>query len=124
MVTEITMEDILGMGPVEDDDVRILMFYGPTCGPCKATMPNYETVASFFLEKNARIQCFRMNAWEPDKQAEFCKKNWKIEGVPTFKAFFRGQEVMEKVGGGDEDTMKKFIQDVIGEVFVKFGEKI
>jgi len=124
MVTEITMEDILGMGPVEDDGVRILMFYGPTCGPCKATMPHYETVASFFLEKNARIKCFRMNAWEPEEQANFCKQNWKIEGVPTFKVFFRGQEVMEKVGGGDEPTMKQFIQDVIDEVFKRFQERI
>ena len=124
MVSDITMQEIINIGSVDDDDVRILMFYGPGCGPCKATMPNYEAASNFYLEKGARIQFYRINAWEPAEQAEFCKKNWNINGVPTFKAFFRSQEVFEKVGGGDEPTMKQFVQNVIDEVFKRFQERI
>lgn len=124
MVTELTLTDMTKGLPIPDDDVRIIMFYGSTCGPCKATMPHYEAASDFFESKGAKIQFFRFNAWEPTEQAVYCKDVWKIEGVPTFKAFCRGQQIKEKIGGGDEPTMKAFIQDVIDEAFKIFQEKI
>ena len=50
MITELTMEDLQTGLPTPDTDIRIVMFYGAECGPCKATMPNYEAVAKFFVE--------------------------------------------------------------------------
>lgn len=124
MVTEITMDYMIKGQPVEDSDVRIVMFYGPTCGPCKATMPNYEIASNFFEERGARIQCFKINAWEPAEQANYCRETWGVEGVPHFKAFYKGKMLKEKVGGGDEPTMKQFIHEVIDETFKVFQERI
>ena len=49
-----------------------------------------------------------------------------IVGHPfdTFKVFFKGLPFKEKVGGGDEPTMRQFVLDVVDEVFKQFREKI
>jgi thiol-disulfide isomerase/thioredoxin len=124
MVTEIDMSYMMQGQEIEDTDVRVVMFYGSTCGPCKATMPHYESAAEFFESKGAKIKFLRINAWEPEEQATYCRETWGVAGVPTFKTFFRGQQLQEKVGGGDESTMKKFFIDIVDEVYVKFQEKI
>lgn len=124
MITEITMQDMMTGQPSEDNEVRIVMFYGPTCGPCKATMPHYEIASEFFTNRGAKMQMFKINAWEPAEQANYCRETWKVEGVPHFKAFCRGQVIKEKVGGGDEPTMKAFMQEVVDEAFKIFQEKI
>jgi thiol-disulfide isomerase/thioredoxin len=124
MITDITMDEIIHGLPNPDTDLHVLMFFGPTCGPCKATMPHYEETAQFFIEKGSRVKFYRINAWEPAEQATFCREKLKVEGVPTFRAYCNSQQVSEKVGGGDTETMKQFIHDCIGEVFTRFGEKI
>ena len=125
MVTEITMNEMATGVPLDTyNDVYVIMFYGETCGPCKATMPHYEAVANFYKEKNAHIQFFKINAWAPDEQKEYCSTVWGIRGVPHFKVFCRSEQVMEKAGGGDEAAMKEFMQNVIYETLKKFQEKI
>lgn len=124
MVTEITQLDMENGLSTPDNDVRIVMFFGSSCGPCKATMPNYEVTSNFYNSKTNRIQFYKINAWEPAEQAKYCSEIWGVQGVPHFKAFCSGQIILEKAGGGDEPTMKKFIHDVIDEVFKRFGERI
>ena len=124
MVTEISMHEMVAGLPVPDNDIRVVMFFGPTCGPCQATQPHYEAAAKFFVEKNARIQFFRINAWEPEEQKVYCIETWGVQGVPHFKLFCYGEQILEKVGGGDEATMMKFIHDGIDEAFKRFGERI
>lgn len=124
MVTEITRQQMVDGLPVPDNDIRIVMFFGSTCGPCKATIPNYESVSDFYNSKTSRIQFFKINAWEPEDQKYYCEEVWKISGVPHFKVFCRGEVIMDKVGGGDEEHMKKFVHDTIDEVFKRFGDKI
>lgn len=124
MITEITKQDMERGLPTLDDDVRIIMFFGSTCGPCKATMPNYEAVSNYYNSKTNKIQFYKINAWEPEEQAQYCSEIWGIQGVPNFKAFCHGHLILEKSGGGDEQTMNKFVHDVIDEVFKRFGERI
>jgi thiol-disulfide isomerase/thioredoxin len=124
MVTEVTMNDMIKGLPVPDNDIHIIMFYGDKCGPCQATLPNYEAAAKFFKERNARIRFYKIHAWEPGEQMTYCYETWKISGVPHFKGFCRGIELTDKPGGGDEETMKKYIHDNIDEVFKRFGERI
>lgn len=124
MIVEITKKDMERGLPTPDNDIRVVMFYGPTCGPCKATMPNYEIASDFYNKKTNRIKFFKINAWEPQEQAKYCNEVWNIQGVPHFKAFCRGEMILDKVGGGDEEMMKKFIHDIIDEAFKKFGERI
>lgn len=124
MVTEITMDDMVKGLPTPDNNLRVVMFYGSTCGPCKATMPHYEAAANFFISKGARMECFKINAWEPIEQATYCKETWGIDGVPHFKIFCKGEQILEKAGGGDERSMKHLLQKAVNEAFKRFGEKI
>lgn len=124
MVTEITMHDMTSGVAVPDNDMGVIMFFGSTCGPCIGTRPHYEEAASFFTEKTSRIKFLRINAWEPEEQKTYCNETWGIQGVPHFKIFCRGEQLVEKVGGGDTPTMKNFIHEGIDEAFKRFGEKI
>ena len=125
MVTEITMHEMTTGVPLETyNDIYVIMFYGTNCGPCKATMPNYEAVASFYKEKGIHIQFFKIDAWAPEEQKVYCKVTWGIQGVPHFKVFCRSEQVIEKIGGGDEETMKGFVQDAIYETLKKLQEKM
>jgi thiol-disulfide isomerase/thioredoxin len=124
MVIEITMDDLKVALPEPDDIMRVVMFYGATCGPCKRTMPNYETVAQYFTLKNSPIAFYRINAWEPIEQKEYCEQVWNIDGVPHFKVFLHGYEILTKQGGGDETVMFKFLQDAVDEAFKQRGVKI
>jgi thiol-disulfide isomerase/thioredoxin len=120
MVTEITMHEMLTPQVTPDNSIHVVMFYGPTCGPCKATMPNYELVANLFEGKPIQINFFKINAWEPVEQLQFCKETYGINGVPHFKVFCRGEEIKQKSGGGDEPIMREFINDAIYEATAKF----
>lgn len=125
MVTEITMNDMQPeTGLPSDNNMHIVMFYGETCGPCKATMPHYEVVSNFFNEKNAPIKFYRIHAWEEGPQKEYCSNVWGIVGVPHFKVFYKGQILSIRDGGGDEPTMNKFVLDAIDEVFKRFGDRL
>ena len=65
MVTELTMHDMIpetGLPP--DANMHIVMFYGANCGPCKASIPHYETVSEFFTKRNAPIKFHKIHAWE------------------------------------------------------------
>lgn len=125
MVTELTMHDMqpeTGLPP--DNNMHVVMFYGATCGPCKASMPYYELVSNFFNERNAPIKFHRIHAWEEGEQKEYCISVWGVNGVPHFKIFYKGQVIAIREGGGDESTMNKFVLDAIDEVFKRFGDRL
>jgi thiol-disulfide isomerase/thioredoxin len=124
MVTEVTMEDIIAEHIYEDGYMSVIMFFGAGCGPCKATLPNYEAVAEYFTSRGAKIKFYKINAWEPDEQKEYCTNSWGINGVPHFKVFFNQEEVLTKIGGGDYDSMAAFIQNGVDEIFKKINEVI
>lgn len=123
MVTEITMHDMLTPLPEPENTIRVVMFYGSTCGPCKATMPHFELVSNMFANLPIDVKFFKINAWEPVEQKQFVEEIYQIHGVPHFKAFFRGEFVTERIGGGDEVTMRNFIYTAIDEVFKRYGGK-
>lgn len=124
MVTEITMND-MNVGHEDTDTLmRVVMFYGATCGPCKRTMPHYETVAKYFTLKKSPVLFYRINAWEPVEQKEYCEQTWGIQGVPNFKAFVLGNVIHTRQGGGDEEQMFKFLQECVDEAFKQCGVRI
>jgi dUTP pyrophosphatase len=109
MVTEITMNEMQPGGMQTDIQTHVVMFYGPACGPCKATMPHYEKVAEEYVGQS--ITFHRINAWDPPEQKEYCRNVYGVTGVPHFKIFYRGKEIHNRSGGGDFDALKKFIDD-------------
>jgi thiol-disulfide isomerase/thioredoxin len=123
MVTDITMNDMVPGGMPEDDSIHVIMFYGPTCGPCKSTIPYYEQASDLFTLKGANVKFHKIDAWNPPEQKTYCNQIWGINGVPHFKSFCKGQVISEKVGGGNYEAMFKMIHETIDEAFKRFGEK-
>lgn len=126
MVTEVTMNEvsqILDNGSAASRAV-VLMFYGTTCGPCKATMPYYDEISEYFREKNAAIDFYKINAWAPAEQATYCKTTWSINGVPQFKIFYDYVVLVDRAGGGDFATLKDVITSGIDTVFTTYGAKL
>ena len=113
MVTDITMQHMMPGGMPADTSMHIIMFYGPNCGPCKATMPHYEKIAQDYTEMGVDVKFHRIDAWNPQEQKEYCRNVWGISGVPCFKFFHEGREVHSKRGGGDYDSLKTFIDQGI-----------
>jgi dUTP pyrophosphatase len=118
MVTEITMEEMQAGGPSSEVLTHVLMFYGSTCGPCKATMPHYEELSNSY----DNIEFYKIDAWNPQEQKDYCKNTWGVEGVPHFKIFHRGQVVNQKVGGGDYNTLKNFVDETLFSTNFSYNE--
>jgi thiol-disulfide isomerase/thioredoxin len=124
MVSDITMNNMQPGGMPEDDNMHVVMFFGSTCGPCKATMPFYEEVAAFYTEKNAKIKFHRIDAWNPPEQREYCTLTWGVSGVPHFNIFYGGQVLQTRSGGGDFDALHTFVHEGVTSAFKKFGARI
>ncbi len=61
MIVELTPETYFESVTIEVP-LHVVMHYGATCGPCKRTMPIYETVYSHFLEhKVTNVKFYRIN---------------------------------------------------------------
>lgn len=121
MVTEITMEDMVAGGIYTTDRASVVMFYGATCGPCKATLPHYEEIAQHFTSRGASIDFFKIHAWENEEQKTYCRETWGIDGVPQFKVLYNGEAILDRRGGGDYNTMSAFIQDAVDIIFRTHG---
>lgn len=124
MITDITMHDMQPGALPADDNLHVVMFYGPTCGPCKATMPHFIGIADYYAAYTDRVKFYRIDAWNPEEQKQYCAETWKIEGVPTFKIFGRGQVIHEKVGGSESAELQQMVIDGIDEAFKRFGLRI
>jgi thiol-disulfide isomerase/thioredoxin len=124
MVFDITMENLTPEKLPRDENMHVVMFFGPTCGPCKATMPFYEEAANFYVDAGAHIKFYRIDAWNPPEQKQFCTDVWGVQGVPHFKAFYGGVEIKNRVGGGDLEVMKQFIHEGIDEIFKQHNARI
>lgn len=123
MIVEITKNEMNTGHENVDQILRIVMFYGATCGPCKRTIPHYETVAEYFTAKQSPILFYKINAWDIE-QKEYCENVWGINGVPHFKAFLLGTPIHSRQGSGDEAAMFKFLQECIDEAFKQYGVRI
>jgi dUTP pyrophosphatase len=113
MVTDITMNEMQPGGMHKDNSMHVIMFYGPTCGPCKATIPHYETLAQNLTAQGVDIKFHRIDAWNPLEQKNYCRDVWGVKGVPHFKFFYEGREIFNKIGGGDLASLTTFVEEGI-----------
>ena len=124
MITEL---DTISMGDVsqlDKEELAVVMFYGATCGPCKASMPHFETVVGYYQSKGAPIKFYKYHVWETDERKVECKRDWEVTGVPNFKIIYKQKIITSREGGGDEKTIAKFVHDGIDEVFKQFGDRL
>lgn len=88
------------------DGLVVVDFWGTTCEPCKALMPDYERIAGAYADK-----------------AKFCKLNTaenrrlaisqKVLGLPTIAFYKNGEKIAEVTGQvtpeAIEEELKKHI---------------
>ena len=121
MITELTMMDITDTISQSDGLMRVVMFYGTTCGPCKNTMPHYEYIANYYTENKSPILFYKIDAWSPEEQRDFCKTTWGQFGVPHFKVFVFDKMVGSRSGAADLARMFQFIQNTIDITNTQFA---
>lgn len=104
--------------------LHVVMNYGSTCGPCKMTMPNYESVSSHFLTHNiTNVKFYRFHQWEPEYR-EFIETNgMHTYGVPTFRYYYFGELISQATRSyNDANELKKNIIDIIKLLENNIGE--
>jgi thiol-disulfide isomerase/thioredoxin len=110
LTPEIFFEQINKEGPL-----HVVMHYGATCGPCKATMPHYILLEKHFEEYNIRnVKFYTFHHWQAEYKQFIEDNNLKTNGVPTFRYYYMGEKLHEVTSGyGDPNNMKKVVMEVI-----------
>ena len=71
----------------------VVDFWGPSCGPCLALMPEVIKLGESY---EGRVKFCKLNVVENRRQVI----SLKVMGVPTF-LFYKGGEVQDRLTGGD-----------------------
>ena len=121
MITELTNETIEPFLKKHRNSPVIVMFYGAACGPCKATMPHYETLATTHAEQKSNIKFARYHNWENEEYKKVSSQ-WNVAGVPGFRSFFQGKVIARREGGGDVPALQGYVDSSMYIYNVMRGE--
>lgn len=123
MIVELTpetyFEHIKKEGPL-----HIVMHYGETCGPCRATMPNYETIEAHFTEHRVtNVKFYKFNHWEESYKPFIQENDLVTRGVPTFKYYYLGELLNQdtKSFTQDPNELKEHIMETVKAIEVTMG---
>ena len=94
--------DVLG-----SDQLALVDFWAPWCGPCRLLAPTIDSVADEFAGK---VKVFKMNVDEnpgtPDR--------YSVRGIPTVILFRNGQPVAQIMGNVPKDRFVSTISEHLG----------
>ncbi len=103
MVREITDSEFDEV--VENNDIVIVDFWAPWCGPCRMMAPVFEELS----EKHTEWVFVKLNVDEnPEKAGEY-----SVSGIPTFIIFKGGEAVKRIVGARPLESTEREIQDAV-----------
>ncbi|GHA54081.1 thioredoxin [Pontibacter akesuensis] len=92
---------------VSNPDMPVLVdFYADWCGPCKAMSPVVQQVASEF---NGKVKVIKVNIDTNQAAAS----QYRVQGVPTFILFNKGQQVWRQSGAMPAQHLTKVIQQFV-----------
>jgi thiol-disulfide isomerase/thioredoxin len=99
----------------KEGPLHVVMHYGATCGPCKATMPHYEILVNHFKEYNiSNVKFYRFHQWDSTYKPFIEEHQLTVQGVPTFRYYYFGEKLHEVTASyTDPNEMKKVITEVI-----------
>ena len=83
--------DIFDQEVVKSSTPVLVDFWGPSCGPCLALLPQVEKLLS---EQQGKVKLAKVDA---SKNRRLCL-NLRVMGLPTFLIYQNGQEVGRLTG--------------------------
>ena len=102
MVMELTKENFSEV--IENNDIVLVDFWAPWCGPCKSFAPIFEAAA----EANKDIAFVKINTEEQQELAAY----FQIRSIPTLMAFREQIIVFAQPGVLPESAIKQLITQV------------
>ncbi|MEN9782225.1 MAG: Thioredoxin [Pseudomonadota bacterium] len=88
------------------NDVSVVDFWAPWCGPCRMMMPVVEEIA----EEIPTIKFFKVNV-DDDNNRQVANK-FNIMSIPAFVAFRNGSVIGTQIGGKSKQEMKNWLQNI------------
>lgn len=101
MAQAVTKDDFQDL-VVKSDDVVLVDFWAPWCGPCQMLLPTVEALSEK-LESGAKIVKVNVDE-EPEIASEY-----GVMSIPALKVFKGGEMVEESTGVQSEDDIKAMI---------------
>ena len=102
MVTEVTKENFSEV--IENNEIVIVDFWAPWCGPCKSFAPIFEAAA----EANKDITFIKINTEEQQELASY----FQIRSIPTLMVFREQIIVFQQPGVLPENAIAQLITQV------------
>lgn len=102
MVQEVTKENFSEV--IENNDVVIVDFWAPWCGPCKSFAPIFEAAA----EANSDVAFVKINTEEQQELASY----FQIRSIPTLMVFREQIIVFSQPGVLPENAVSQLITQV------------
>ena len=105
MALEITSTNISGV--LASNELTVLDFWAPWCGPCRILVPIIEEIAS--ENTNDKIAIGKLNV---DEHGEIATK-YGIRGIPSVLFFKNGELVDRMVGVKTKDELTEKINSLV-----------
>lgn len=93
---------------INGDKPVLVDFYATWCGPCKAMAPIVDEIAK---DLNGIVRVLKIDV---DKN-QAVSANYKIQSVPTFIIFKKGEILWRHSGGMDKNMLLQQIKQIVNK---------
>ncbi len=87
---------------LKSEHPAVVDFWAEWCGPCRELKPTLEKLAK---KMEGKIHFFAVDVSAEAKIAS----RYNVRSIPTLIAFHKGKVVDQRVGGGSEDALTKWL---------------